>query len=211
MHALFIKIPKWLQNTMPRLVWRVPTSQREIFLTFDDGPTPEVTHWVLRELEKYQAKATFFCIGKNVSAHPEIVREIKKRGHSLGNHTQNHANGWRTSSKEYVHETMQTEEVFRQTLGIGSKLFRPPYGKIRPAQVKALAKKGFQIVMWDVLSADFDEQTTPERSLNNVLKNASSGSIVVFHDSIKARKNMQYALPRVLQYFSEKGYEFKKM
>jgi peptidoglycan/xylan/chitin deacetylase (PgdA/CDA1 family) len=211
MHALFIKIPKWLQKQIPRLVWSIETPKKEIYLTFDDGPTPEITDWVLQELEKYQAKATFFCIGNNMIQYPEIVKELKKRGHTLGNHTYNHVNGWSESTKSYVEETQQTQRAFDQIIGSNANLFRPPYGKIKPAQAKALIQKGYKIVMWEVLSADFDKKTTPEKSLQNVLKNTTSGSIVVFHDSQKASENMQYALPKVLQYFSGKGFVFKSI
>jgi|SaaInl0LU_22_DNA_1037365.scaffolds.fasta_scaffold00303_24 peptidoglycan/xylan/chitin deacetylase (PgdA/CDA1 family) len=211
MHSLFVKIPKWLQKKFPRLVWRVATSQKEIYLTFDDGPTPKVTQWVLQELEKYEAKATFFCIGKNTKAHPEIVKELKKRGHSIGNHTCNHVNGWHASTQSYIEEIEQTQKIFDETMGSSSFLFRPPYGKIKPAQAKALIQKGFQIVMWEVLSADFDKKTSPEKSFQNVLKNTTSGSIVVFHDSVKASRNLQHALPKVLHHFSEKGFAFKSL
>ena len=193
--------------------WRFISDKKHIHLTFDDGPTPEITNFVLSELKKHQAKATFFCIGKNIEEHPEIFKQVLSDGHSIGNHTHNHLNGWRTSTKNYIKNITNTENTFQQfnLSTLQQKLFRPPYGKIKFSQTKELQKLGYKIIFWDVLSADFDQRITKEKCLENVLKNTKNGSIIVFHDSIKASEKLQYVLPKVLDFFSKKGYEFKKI
>ena len=204
-------------------------AKKEIFLTFDDGPTPEITKFVLSELKKYNAKATFFCIGKNIKKHPEIFDEVISECHSVGNHTQNHLNGWKTEKGEYLENVLKCEtnlQGFKNLVGLNKnetkntykvletlqekpKLFRPPYGKIKKSQAKEVLKKGYKIIMWDVLSADFDTSISKEKCLENVLQNTKNGSIIVFHDSVKAAERMKYALPIVLKEFSEKGFVFK--
>lgn len=190
-------------------VWRFSSKKKEIYLTFDDGPTPEITNFVISELKKYKAKATFFCIGKNIVNHPEIYQQITTDNHAIGNHTHNHFNGWKTSTNKYLNNIQQAEEVIQQSNK--PKLFRPPYGKITSSQAKNLQRKGYKIIMWDVLSADFDTRISKEESLQNVLKNTSNGSIIVFHDSVKASEKLRYVLPKVLEEFSKKGFEFKKI
>lgn len=183
----------------------MPKTEKSIYLTFDDGPTPEITDWVLNKLAAYNAKATFFCIGKNVRSFPEIFARIKSQGHSIGNHTENHIKGWSHNTVDYVNSITQASEV------IESKLFRPPYGQITPKQLNALTDLGFKVVMWNVLSMDWD-QSIPETSCYyKVQKYTKNGSIIVFHDSIKASKNMRYALPLVLEHYSNLGYEFKRI
>ncbi|MGC9375787.1 MAG: polysaccharide deacetylase family protein [Bacteroidales bacterium] len=184
------------------LIWYFPQRENEIFLTFDDGPTPEVTPWVLSVLKEYNARATFFCLGKKVEQNPGLFQQIKDKGHALGNHSYSHLSGWKTKNQTYY------KDVYKASEFIYSKLFRPPYGEIKLRQIKQLKGK-YRIVMWDVLSYDYDPQITPQKCLHNVLKKATSGSIVVFHDKQKARKNLQYTLPRVLQHFSDKGFVFK--
>ncbi len=181
------------------LVWSVNTTQKEVFLTFDDGPTPEVTDEVLELLGEYGAKATFFCLGKNVQSSPELYQKILASGHLAGHHTWDHPDGWKTGFTSYLKNVLHAHHL------IDSKLFRPPYGRITPAQVRALKTK-FHIIMWDVLSADFDALNTPEKCFYNVRKNSKSGSIVVFHDNLKSRKNMIPSLKMSLRYFSEEGY-----
>ncbi|WP_298883222.1 polysaccharide deacetylase family protein [uncultured Polaribacter sp.] len=194
-----------------KYTWRFPSNKKEIFLTFDDGPTPEITEFVLDELKKYNAKATFFCIGKNIKNHPDIFGKIVSEGHSIGNHTQNHLKGWKTNSKNYIENVLECENIILSEVEKSQqfKLFRPPYGKIKKNQAKKLLEKKYKIIMWDVLSADFDTTISKEKCLQNVLKNTTRGSIIVFHDSIKAAEKMQYALPIVLKEFSEKGFIFK--
>jgi peptidoglycan/xylan/chitin deacetylase (PgdA/CDA1 family) len=197
-----IKTPQVIQGLFPNFTWRIPTTDRQLFLTFDDGPIPEVTPWVLEQLAAYNAKATFFCVGDNIRKHPEIFAQIKAGGHSLGNHTFNHLNGWNTDNLTYFHN------VRRGASGVKSVLFRPPYGKIKPKQAQFL-QRHYRIVMWDVLSGDFDATVSPEQCLNNVVRNAGPGSIVVFHDSVKSFERLEYALPRVLEHFSNQGYSFE--
>ncbi|RSK39765.1 polysaccharide deacetylase family protein [Mangrovimonas spongiae] len=199
------KLPAIVKYVFPNYVWNVNTNKKHIYLTFDDGPTPKITPWVLDQLQKYNAKATFFCIGNNVDKHPEIFNQILSQGHTVGNHTYNHIKGWKTNTNDYVENVIAASKV------ISSKLFRPPYGRITRKQAHLISEKGFKIIMWSVISVDWDKSLTKETCLNNVIKNTKKGSIVVFHDSVKASKNMQYALPKVLEYYSKKGYEFKSL
>lgn len=186
------------------MTWDFASEDKTVYLTFDDGPTPEVTDFVLGELARVGAKATFFCIGKNVEAHPDIMDRIVKDGHSVGNHTWSHQNGWKTDDANYLEEVQKCSEVLH------SKLFRPPYGRIKISQIEAL-KKDYQIVMWDVISGDFDLDCSKEQVLKNITGNAKKGSIVVMHDSVKASEKIRYALPLALDYFVEQGFEFRKI
>ena len=260
MRSYPVKTPRIVQSIFSKYIWCFPVNKesanqnsKEIYLTFDDGPIPEITPWVLQELSEYKAKATFFCIGENVRKYPEIFRKIISNGHSIGNHTYNHLNGWKTSKKRYLNNVEKAEKCFQSRWPSGSvfspdsswdqssvsglrssvfstdsyrdqsslqkqsttnhqlstKLFRPPYGRIKPNQANKILKKGYEIIMWDVLSGDFDLSLSKEECLKNVLKNAHDGSIVVFHDSEKAFKNLEYVLPRTLEHFTEKGFVFK--
>ncbi len=207
--------PKLIKNLFPNLVWDLPTEQKVIYLTFDDGPTPEITAWTLNILKQYNAKATFFCIGKNVEEHPDIFNKVISEGHAIGNHTYNHVKGWKTSTKDYLKNIEDAQNTILPQINNHQSsiidLFRPPYGQIKPKQIKALSKLGYRIIMWSVLSVDWDKAVSKEKCLENVINNTTSGSIVVFHDSIKALVNMQYALPKVLDYFGKKGYVFKRI
>lgn len=199
----FVKTPGWLKKIYSNYVWHVPTRDKHLYLSFDDGPHPVATPFVLDTLKKYNAKATFFCIGKNVAAHGDIYQRILSERHAVGNHTHNHLNGWKTDVQTYLENIQKASEY------IESRLYRPPYGRIRKQQGRALRKAGYKVIMWDVLSSDFDACITPEKCLKNVLKNSSSGSIIVFHDSEKAFKNIVYVLPEILKFFSNKGYTFE--
>ncbi|MGG9971274.1 polysaccharide deacetylase family protein [Ferruginibacter sp. SUN002] len=202
------KTPRWLKKIYGSCEWDVPvTNVKTIYLTFDDGPHPTITPFVLNELNKYDAKATFFCIGNNVETYPEIYKQVITEGHSVGNHTFDHLNGWRTDTVKYLQNIAAAEKL------INSDLFRPPYGRISRSQIKALVDRvpSLRIIMWSVLSGDFDNTISTEKCLDNVLENAGDGSIIVFHDSEKAFKNLQYALPETLKYFSKKGYQFKNL
>ncbi len=209
----FVKTPYFIKRIFPNLTWDIATNKKVIYLTFDDGPTSEITPWVLSELKKYNAKATFFCIGKNIIAHPEIFKDIIKNGNSIGNHTHNHLNGWEKLSKTYLENINKAQQII--DLEIGNKtpktinLFRPPYGKIKNGAANYLLKKGYKIIMWNVLSGDFDQSITKEKCLKNVIHNTSEGSIVVFHDSIKASEKLKFVLPKVLEHFNKKGYSFE--
>jgi len=208
MSFYWIKTNALIKRIFPNYIWDVSNTENKIYLTFDDGPIPEITEWVLEELKKYEAKATFFCIGHNIQKHPEIFEKVNKDGNSIGNHTFNHLNGWKTSTKEYVENVKLCEPSISNPK---SKIFRPPYGKIKTSQSKKLRHLGYKIIMWDVLSADYDTSISPEKCLDNVLKNVTSGSIIVFHDSIKAFPNLEYTLPKALKYWAAKGFVFEKL
>lgn len=208
MHRYFIKTPWIVKKIFPHYYWRIETAGNEVYLTFDDGPHPQITPWVLDELKKYNALATFFCIGKNVEHYPLIYKRILEEGHAVGNHTYHHYNGWTVSDKVY------REDVAKAAGLIHTALFRPPYGRIKRSQAKEIGKameKNAKIIMWDVLSADFDPSFSPEQCLQNVLRHVQPGSIVVFHDSEKAYKNLVYALPVVLKQLRQKNYGFKRL
>ncbi len=204
MSMYFIKTPELLKRIYPNQVWSFPASEKKIYLTFDDGPSPAITEGVLNELKKFSAKATFFLVGENAQRFPELVSLIRGEGHAVGNHTYRHVNGWQVSTKNYLKEVLKCEEVVK------SKLFRPPYGRITRSQTRTMMHR-YKVIMWDVLSGDFDKTISKERVLKNVLDNTVPGSIIVFHDSMKAADRMQYALPRVLEYFAEKKFSFEKV
>ena len=213
MNFYWIKTNAFVKKIFSNYIWDIPNDENKIYLTFDDGPTPEITEWVLEELEKYKAKATFFCIGNNIQKHPGIFSKVIEKGHSIGNHTFNHLKGWEISTNEYIENVKQcSEEFLNCKLNTEHcKLFRPPYGKIKLSQSKKLRKLGFKIIMWDVLSADYDHTISPEKCLENVLKNVKSGSIIVFHDSIKAFPNLEYTLPKALEILTKKGFVFERI
>jgi peptidoglycan/xylan/chitin deacetylase (PgdA/CDA1 family) len=182
-----------------------------IYLTFDDGPTPEITAWTLSILKQYNAKATFFCIGNNVKKHPAIFNAIVKQGHSIGNHTCDHLNGWKTNTNIYIQNVTKAQTIITSTLENNQdfNLFRPPFGQLKKSQGKALIKLGYKIIMWRIITFDWEQQISKETCLKHAISKTTKGNIVVFHDSVKASKNMQYALPKFLEHFSNKGYSFK--
>lgn len=190
----------------PSFIWHKSRKEKKIYLTFDDGPIPEVTEWVLHTLQSYQAKATFFCVGDNIHKHPRVYEKVKKAGHTTGNHTFNHLNGWKTSREVYLENISRCRQVAGEEL----HLFRPPYGKITRQQA-ALISHAYQIIMWDVLSGDFDQHLSPAVCLQKSVKYTENGSIIIFHDSLKARKNLEYVLPRYLEHFCSLGYTFEKL
>jgi len=259
----FIRPNLLIRKLYPSALWRVKppslrggTGRGSIFLTFDDGPVLEITPWVLSALREYNAKATFFCVGANIEKHPEVFQQIISEGHSIGNHTYNHLNGWKTKTKEYLENIEKCNVQIGRYADVQMKtnphisssthshiLFRPPYGRMKLSQylqlkapsdspeggefacatppfgdnrrLRAQLKGGFtshySIVMWDVLSGDFDEKTSKEKCLSNVLSKTREGSIIVFHDSVKAKEKLFYVLPKVLKHFSEKGFEFPRL
>lgn len=204
-----VKTPWWLRRVFPSRLWSVDTEENVLYLTFDDGPHPGATNFVLDKLREYGARATFFCIGKNVIAHPEVYRRIVDEGHAVGNHTQRHLNGWKTSDEIYLNDVREAAKH------IDSGLFRPPYGRITSFQAKhisnAMQRDDAKIVMWDVISGDFDHSISKEQCLQHVILNATRGSIVVFHDSEKAFERMQFSLPLVLDFFGKKGFRFESL
>ena len=199
-----VKTPTLLKWFYPGLTWHKNRSEKVIYLTFDDGPIPEVTPFVLQTLKKFNAKATFFCIGHNIQKHPEIFTAIKTAGHTVGNHTFNHLKGWGTDDEKYLQNTEQCNQLVK------AKLFRPPYGRAKKSQLSVL-KKSYEIIMWDVLSGDFDLDISPQKCYQNIVDKSSNGSIIVFHDSLKAWPRLEFALPKALEYWQDKGYVFKSL
>ncbi|WP_304067071.1 polysaccharide deacetylase family protein [Pedobacter glucosidilyticus] len=202
-----VKTPWLLKKFYPKnLVWNNSRAEKIIYLTFDDGPIPIVTPFVLEILKKFNAQATFFCIGENINKHPQIFEQLKTEGHAIGNHTYNHLNGWKSDDKTYLHNILKCQELTQ------TNIFRPPYGRIKKSQITLLNQfqnnQDLKIIMWDVLSGDFDTQLSPEKCLKNVLKQTENGSIVVFHDSLKAYDRLKYTLPKALEFWQSKGYKF---
>ena len=212
-----VKSPLLLKWFYSALIWNKSRSKKIVYLTFDDGPIPNVTDFVLNTLKSFEAKATFFCIGDNIAKHPEVFANVKNAGHAIGNHTFNHLKGWKTNDETYTTNFLQCQQLTQ------SNLFRPPYGRIKKSQIKKLrtvytaqstnlnpqtTHANLQIIMWDVISYDFDARLSPEKCYQNVIRNTKNGSIIVFHDSLKAFDRLQYALPKTLKYLSEKGYQF---
>jgi peptidoglycan/xylan/chitin deacetylase (PgdA/CDA1 family) len=208
MHRYFIKTPALVKKIFNGYIWDLHHEENAVYLTFDDGPHPDITPWVLEELKKFNAYGTFFSIGKNVEAFRETYNSILEMGHATGNHTFNHLNGWKTEHEKYIKDILMASRL------IHSNLFRPPYGKINIKQARSLKNafdKKMNIVMWDVLSADFDKDCNGQQCIENVIENVREGSIVVFHDSEKAFPNLKQALPVVLDFLSNKGYKLMKI
>lgn len=201
---MFFRTPFLLRLLYPKLIWRIPTQEKIIYLTFDDGPVPGPTEFVLDQLKIFQAKATFFCIGNNVVQNNSIYQRIIEDGHAVGNHTFNHVRGWNTRNDSYFKDIADCQHVLTAT-----SLFRPPYGRIKRSQLKRLPN--YEIIMWDVLSYDYVQSMSQQRCLNGVINATRKGSIVVFHDSVKAEKNMSYALPRFLEHFTKEGFSFNSL
>lgn len=203
--------PSWLKWLYPSLIWHKSRKEKTVYLSFDDGPIPVVTPFVLNTLKSFKAKATFFCIGDNVAKHPDLYQQILDEGHSVGNHTYNHLRGWDTNDKIYVDNVVQCAKLVK------SNLFRPPYGRAKRSQILNLSKgvppdkSQYSIIMWDVLSGDFDRKITPQKCLQNVMDHTQNGSIIVFHDSLKAFERLEYALPLVLEQLMAKGFRFESL
>ncbi len=212
-----VKSPLLLKWFYSALIWNKSRSKKIVYLTFDDGPIPNVTDFVLNTLKTFNAKATFFCIGDNITKHPAVFERVKNAGHTIGNHTFNHLKGWKTNDDTYITNFLQCQQLTQ------TPLFRPPYGQIKKSQIKKLKAAyqaqfsasndqslpaPLQIIMWDVISYDFDPRLSAAKCYQNVIKNTRNGSIIVFHDSLKAFDRLQYALPQILTYFNKKGYQF---
>jgi peptidoglycan/xylan/chitin deacetylase (PgdA/CDA1 family) len=202
-----VKTPWLLKKLYPQLVWNLNRNERVIYLTFDDGPIPIVTPFVLKTLKQFDAKATFFCIGDNVQKHPAIFKQLQNDGHSIGNHTFNHLKGWKTEDEIYTKNFAKADEQLH------TNLFRPPYGRIKRSQIQQLKalKPDLKIMMWDVLSGDFDMSLNPAACLKGVLKHTGNGAVVVFHDSLKAFNRLEYVLPRALEAWQKAGYRFESL
>ena len=214
MDLMWVKTNRFIKWIFPKYSWDIKNADNKIYLTFDDGPIPEITEWILDILNKYEVKATFFCIGDNIEKHPEVFQKVIKNGHSIGNHTFNHLKGWNFSTEEYIENTLQCEKAITsnsEIVNLKSKIFRPPYGKIKPSQSNILRKLGYKIIMWDVLSVDYDKKISPEQCLENIIQNTVSGSIIACHDSLKAFKNLEYALPKAIEYLKNKGFVFERI
>lgn len=197
----FVHAPFFLRWYYPNVTWNKSRAEKKLYLTFDDGPIPEITPWILDTLKKYNVKATFFCVGENIVKHPDIFQRLKNEGHSIGNHTHNHLKGWDCTDDEYLNNVYTCHELTQSTL------FRPPYARAKKSQLKLLSND-FEFIYWDVLSGDFDTNITPEKCLNNVIKHTKNGSIIVFHDNTKAIPRVQYALPAIIKHYLSKGYTF---
>ncbi len=190
-----------LKLLYPKAIWKVKSDEKKIYLTFDDGPIPVLTDWVLDVLKEHNAKATFFCVGDNIVKNKAIFERILNEGHCVGNHTFNHIKGFTTKTAVYMDNTLKCEQLTE------TKIFRPPYGQLKRPQYKQLLLNGYKIIMWDVISYDY-EKISPETCFNNVKNNISNGSIVLFHDNIKAESNLKYALPKTIEHFSKLNYTF---
>lgn len=203
-NLLLIQPRAFLKRIYPAAVWKVDTTQKIIYLTFDDGPIPIITDWVLDELNKYNAKATFFCVGNNILKYPAVFERIKKEGHLAANHTMSHCKGFKNTVKSYLDEVDGCKEM------VGNDLFRPPYGQLKRSQYKALKQRGYKIILWDVISYDY-EGISEQQCLKNVTNNTKEGSIVLFHDSVKAEKNLRHTLPLFLKHFASLQFQFKAL
>ena len=212
MKFYWIKTHSIIKKIFSNYVWDIPNNEKKVYLTFDDGPTREITNWVLNQLKIYNAKATFFCIGRNIENYPDIFLNILNDHHSTGNHTFNHEHGWRTNDKNYIKSIQKNNcNLKSEVYSPKSKIFRPPYGKMKLSQSRKIRKLDYKIIMWDILSADFDTSISREKCLENVLSNIKSGSIIVFHDSQKAFKNLEYALPKTLEFLKQNGFICEKI
>ena len=199
-----VKTSSVIKKIYPKYIWDIPTTEKAIYLTFDDGPTPEVTPWVLKVLKEFSASATFFCIGRNVVACPEIFDQIRENGHGIGNHTYSHFKGWDTATEQYLEDVSKCQEI------VNSRFFRPPYGKILRKQGRLLLEE-YQVIMWDVLTYDYEMDLKVKDILRKIIDATSSGSIVVYHDSVKSFDNLKKMLPVYLEHFSKQGYQFKAL
>ncbi len=201
--------PSVINLFFPSLISKISKPGKNIYLSFDDGPHDDISKWILQELDKYQAKATFFFTGKNMLAYPQIVMEIKKKGHAIGNHTFSHMKGWKVTSKKYLNEIEKTDKLL-QKAGIKERLFRPPFGKIPPHKIKEIAKT-HQIIMWSYLTGDYDKFLNADKVAEKLIKKTKPGHILVFHENEKSFSNLQILLPRILKGLSSKGYKFEKI
>lgn len=198
-----VKTPIFIQKIFESCTWRIE-SDHNIYLTFDDGPDPAITPFVLETLRSFNAKATFFCIGENAKVYPKLVEQIRDEGHAIGNHSYSHISGWSTNTKNYLNDVEKCNELIK------SKLYRPPFGRLKPTQLKAL-KQDYEIIMWDVMAGDFESQLSPDKCLNNITQNATAGSIILLHDNLKSVDKIKFVLPKVLMHFESEGLKFESI
>jgi peptidoglycan/xylan/chitin deacetylase (PgdA/CDA1 family) len=201
----FVKTPWWIKKLYPNCVWDIKTDEKVLYITFDDGPHPTITPFVLHQLKKYNAKATFFLIGNNAKKYPAVLQQILDEGHTIGNHTMHHLNGWKTNDEDYIKDIKQAEQY------VSSTLFRPPYGRISKKQIASIKNIQYSIIMWNILAGDWEHTLTPQKCFNQIKNKIYPGAIVVFHDSDKAKERMEYAFPKLLEYAAEQGYSFKSI
>ena len=199
------QVPRWIQRLFPKRIWEGRSDNRQVYLTFDDGPVPGVTDFVLEELENRGQKATFFMVGDNVRKHPQLAKEVLQAGHSIGNHTFNHLHGFKTSTKDYLENVKVCDQIFEEKLGVASSLFRPPYGMMRPSQAREVSLEK-SVVMWSVLTGDYDLRLSPQLVLREVKSRTSAGQIMVFHDQEKTRGHLQQFLPDYLDFLGDNGF-----
>lgn len=214
----FFSVPYTIQRLIPSCTWRKEGTDKVVYLTFDDGPHPIITPWVVELLGKYNAKATFFCVGDNIRKYPEVCTKLLMEGHAIGNHTMHHIKGWKTGLKHYLGDVNDCQALIQTLKGYENmceptkphptKLFRPPYGQIRPSQIRSLKNQGYNIIQWSLLSCDYDPNLNINRSLSALKKGTEAGSIVVFHDSEKAEKQLKQLLPQYLEHLNSEGYLF---
>ncbi|GAA5027710.1 polysaccharide deacetylase [Marivirga lumbricoides] len=204
----FYKTPTFIKYLLPQVEWKVATDKKEIYLTFDDGPIPYLTEEILVILKSYNAKATFFCVGDNVRKHPEIFEKVIADGHVIGNHTHNHLKGWRTRHNHYLENVEECAQNIEKFYAGSKRLFRPPYGQVSPSLARKISQAGYRIIMWDVLSKDYDIRLSPELIRKKTIESTGKGSIIVFHDNVKAQHNVLTVLPQYLQHFSNLGFKF---
>ncbi|MGM0580363.1 MAG: polysaccharide deacetylase family protein [Bacteroidota bacterium] len=205
------KTPQFISKLFPSLKWRVNTSEKVIYPTFDDGPIPELTHEILKILNDYDAKATFFCVGHNINKYPEIFNSILENGHSVGNHTYNHLKAWKTDNEEYLKNVRLCQNEIENHCNQDKRLFRFPYGQFNLKLARELKKEGFDLIMWDVLSKDYNVSISADKILEKSIEKSEHGSIIVFHDNLKAKDKILQFLPLYLKHFSDIGYKFKKL
>ncbi|MFN8284894.1 MAG: polysaccharide deacetylase family protein [Chitinophagales bacterium] len=205
----FVRTPYIIKKLFPDIIWDLPSAENKIYLTFDDGPHPEITPWILEQLKKYDAKATFFCLGKNAEKYPEIVHKILENGHQIGNHGYEHLNGWKTDNDMYLEDYLKAKEILKKVGVIDNKMFRPAYGKIKKSQIKIIKSESY-IVNWSLMPGDFDHHITSKQCYANLLK-VKSGDIIVLHDNDKSWKHLEYCLPQFLEYCKQNNFSLEKL
>lgn len=206
--SAFYKTPTFIKYLLPQVEWKIATIKKEIYLTFDDGPIPKLTDEILSILKDFNAKATFFCVGDNIKKYPQIFQRVIAAEHAIGNHTQNHLKGWKTNKSKYLENIELCAHHIASSYNNPVKLFRPPYGQISPSLARKITQAGYRIIMWDVLSKDYNKELSPELIKKSTIQSTDKGSIIVFHDNIKAQKNVLEVLPQYLKHFSDLGFKF---